>query len=77
MSKKNQIILTESKDIEGIVPITLKIGDQLTDVWNNTQDLKAAMGALAAYNMAIKAHHESLIDKKLTGSSKIIKQLSS
>jgi len=71
MSKK-----TKSSNVEGIVPIALNMGDELVDLWNETQDLKVAQTALAAYNMAIKSTQIQIINKKLTGKPNKIKLLS-
>lgn len=44
-----------------------KIGDKANNLYNDTDDLKAAQTALKAYNGAISAAKAHLIYKKLTG----------
>lgn len=43
------------------------IGDSLTDTYFTTKDLKAALAAIGAYNIAINVVKAQLINKKLTG----------
>ena len=45
----------------------LKIGDKTKDLYDSTQDLKAAQTALSAYNGAVGAGKAQLIYKKMTG----------
>jgi hypothetical protein len=70
MSKK-----TITKNVSDVIKVSQEIGDQVSDIWTETKDFKAAQTALAAYKTAIAAAKAQLIYKKLTGKPGTIKFL--
>lgn len=58
---------TKTRNVEELRDVLLKMGDNLNDTFEKTNDLKVAHQSLHAYRTAIAAVKTQLIYKKLTG----------
>jgi hypothetical protein len=59
--------ITKTNNLNDIRKVSQEMGDNITDLFYTTQDIKVAAIALKAYNTAISCVKTQLINKKMTG----------